>query len=58
MARIKLCFACEKLLSASFDLKKIPRSGRSNKSEACGWCKKKSVLMDEFEIGAKKREKA
>lgn len=57
--RIKLCPACERLLAESYDLKKIPvsPSTASYKAEPCGFCKRKSVLMDEFEMSMKKRDR-
>lgn len=55
--RIKLCPACERLLADSYDLKKIPvsPSTASYKAEPCGFCGKKCVLMDTFEMSQRKR---
>ena len=58
--RLKLCPSCEQLISAAYEMKKIPitPARASYKAEPCGWCGRKCVLMDEFEIRIKKREKA
>lgn len=55
---LKLCPACERTLSEAYELKKLPRSRAkaSYKTEPCGWCGKKCVLMDEFEIGKVKQK--